>query len=251
MELKHGTYTRSQGAPQPDNAVIMFHMEAIQDHQASAQAGRPIFKEKEMIEIRYPGNPHSVWDVEVTDEHREKYARAYEAFKRGEEVAQEGTPIESLTVLGRAQIKELKYLDIHTVEAAANMSDLAIQRVGMGGFKLRELAKKFLEQANELAPLSKMVEENDKLKAQLESQKVQIEELNRLMVGMQSQLNAYAQAPRAPEYVHPGAFGGQQPTEVLPAASPAPVARSALDSIGEPVAPKRRGRPPKNVAVAA
>jgi len=249
--LKQGSYTRTQGAPQADNAIVMFHKEPIQDHAASAREGRPIFFEKEMIEIRLPGNPHSVWDLPVTDEHREKYSRAYEAFLRGEEMAADGTPIEQLTILNRAQIKELKFLDIHTVEAAAALDDRAIQRF-QGGFKLRELAKKYLEQAAGFAPLATVVEENDKLKAQLAAQAVQIEELNKLMVGMQSQLNNYAVAPKVPEYVHPGAFGGQPVTEPAPAPVAPPVARSSLESIGAPQ-PKRRGRPPKNAnaAVAA
>ena len=246
MELKQGSYTRTEGAAPKDNAMVMFYIDAVADRQASAQAGRLICTEKEMIEIRFPGNQHSVWNLEVKDEHREKYAKAYDAFKRGEEVTHEGTPIESLTVLSRAQVKELKYLSIHTVEAAASMSDTATQQF-MGGYKLRELAKRYLEDAQGLAPLSKMVEENDNLKARVETQERQIAELNQMMVGMKAQLDIYAVAPRPPEYVAPGAFGGLPQSAPLPAPPPVAVARSSLDSIGEPV-PKRRGRPPGKVA---
>lgn len=245
MELKQGSYTRTEGADVRDNTVVMFHREAIQDNQATVREGRPIFKDMEMVELRFPGNTNTVWDLPVTDEHRQKYARQYEAFLRGDEMAIDGTPIEQLTVLTRAQIKELKSLDIHTIEAAAGLSDLVIQRF-MGGYKLRELAKRYLEQAEGLAPLALVIEENDKMKAQINAQASQLEELNRHLIGLQAQLNVYANAPKVPEYVPPGSFGGQAPSVAYAPTLTGPVEPatvSSLDSIGKPLV--RRGRPPK------
>ena len=171
-------------------------------------------------------------------------ARQYDAFLRGDEAAVDGTPIEQLTVLSRAQIKELKYLDIHTIEAAAGLNDLVLQKF-MGGHKLRELAKRYLEQAEGLAPLALVIEENDKMKAMIASQGAQLEELNRHLVGLQAQLNVYAVAPKTPEYIHPGSFGGQeQSVRPVPAHFQSELAVvSSLDSIGTPA--PRRGRPPK------
>ena len=68
-----------------------------------------------------------------------------------------------------------------------------------------------------------------------------------MMVGMKAQLDVYAVAPRPPEYVAPGAFGGLPQSAPTPVAQAPQLARSSLDSIGEPVK-RGPGRPKKVVA---
>src|SRR5258708_2384443 len=104
MALGQGSYTRTFGAAPDDRRIVTFQHVEVQDEAATVQQGRPIFRTEERIEISFPGNQLNIWAGRVTDEHRQMYAREYEAFQRGEEVAREGTPIEELKVLNRAQV---------------------------------------------------------------------------------------------------------------------------------------------------
>src|SRR5258708_3342164 len=180
MALGQGSYTRTFGAAPDDRRIITFQHVEVQDEAATVQQGRPIFRTEERIEISFPGNQLNIWAGRVTDEHRQMYAREYEAFQRGEEVAREGTPIEELKVLNRAQVRELKYFDIFTIEDAASLSDATLQRMGMGGHRLREMAKKYLEQANGFAPIAELVAAKENLEGKVAMQATQIEELNHM-----------------------------------------------------------------------
>lgn len=73
------------------------------------------------------------------------YRRAYEAYKRGEELPLDGTPIKEWPPLSPAQRVNLIALHVLTVEdlAAANAETLA--RIGMGAQNLVEKAKTWLQ----------------------------------------------------------------------------------------------------------
>lgn len=240
MALGQGSFVRSlTGSAPDDRRRITFSRVPVQDYAASEAHGRPIYRDEERIEIAFPGNQLNIWSGRVTDEHRQQYAREYEAFLRGEEIAIDGTPLEELTILSRAQVKELKYFDIYTVEDAASLNDNVIQRMPMGAHKLRELARKYLEKAKDLQPLTELVAVKEELEGQNALLRTQLEEMNRTLMGLQSQLNAYAQAPRAPETVIPHADAYGHGTAI-----PVP-AGSSLDNLGDAPSPRRPGRPRK------
>jgi hypothetical protein len=240
MALGQGSYVRSNTGIVDDRAHVTFFRDAVPNEAASMTAGRPIYQDEERIEISFPGNQLNIWVGRVTEEHRQKYARQYEAFLKGEEIAHEGTPIEQMTVLNKAQVKELKYFDIFTVEDAANLSEQGVQAIGMGGARLREMAKKYLEQAQGFAPIAKLVSDNENLLSQLQAQKAQMEEMNRTLMAMQGQLQTYAQAPLPPQMMAPI----QQPIQsITPQA-----ALSSLDSIGAEPVKRKPGRPRKQAA---
>lgn len=238
MALGQGSFVRSLTGITDDRSHVVFMREPVLNEAATMTAGRPIYQDEERVEISFPGNQLNIVHCRVTEEHRQKYARQYEAFLKGEEIAHEGTPIEQMTVLNKAQVKELKYFEIYTVEDAAGLSEQGVQAIGMGGSRLREMAKKYLEQAQGFAPIAKLVSDNENLQSQLAAQKVQLEEMNRTLVAMQGQLMTYAQAPLPPQLQAPI----QQPIQtVMPQAAP-----SSLDSIGsEPQQKRRPGRPRK------
>src|SRR5574338_31676 len=90
--------------PEKDTARPRFFMDAIQNMAKSQAEGRPIFDEKEMVEIHIPGDKlyshvtqvHEVWrhigGQPVT--YAQRWPNEYAAFKRGEERAASGTPLE-------------------------------------------------------------------------------------------------------------------------------------------------------------
>lgn len=228
-----GSYTRSFNGATDDRRRVTFMHEAVYNEGASLAAGRPIYRDEERIEIAFPGNALNIWHGRVTDEHRNQYPAEYEAFLKGEEVAINGTPIEQLTVLNKAQVKELKHFDIFTIEDAAALSEQAVQRIGMGGARLREMAKKYLEQASGFAPIAALVAQKEDLEGKLAMQAQTIDEMNRAIIGMQAQLQHYAVGTSPPQMAPVPQI--QQPN--------APVDTfSSLDGLGEEPRKKRAYR---------
>ena len=69
------------GAGNDSKLWIRFFVDAEQDLEGSETSGRPIFNEKEFIEIRIPGD-RDIRREAVTDRHRAEFPKQYLAFKR-------------------------------------------------------------------------------------------------------------------------------------------------------------------------
>lgn len=143
---------------QKDVARPHFYMDAIQNKAKSEKEGRPIFDEKEMIEIRIPGDKLLTWVGEVEQKHRERWPADYAAFKKGEARAAHGTPLDQWPnpELTKSRVAELKALDILSVEELANLSDALLGKLGMGGRQLREAARSYISTAKDGAKESAM-----------------------------------------------------------------------------------------------
>ncbi len=160
-----------------------FFVEAVEDKAASKEAGRPIFKDQEMVEVRIAGDKNNVPVFKVKDHHRERWPEAYARFQQGQEQVAEGTPLEQWAVMTRSKAEELKALGIMTVEALADLPDSAIHRIGMGARELMAQAVAFLANAEEGAQVGKLAAENVELKEQvklLQSQFSGVDELENL-----------------------------------------------------------------------
>lgn len=154
-----------------DTARPRFFKEAVQNKFKSDQEGRPIFDEREFVEIRIPGDKLSVFVGYVEDEHRERWPEAYAAFKRGEERAASGTPLDQWpnASMTRARVAELKAASILSVEELANIPDSVLGRLGMGIRELREQAIAYLQGAKEGAANSAMAARIAQLEQMLET----------------------------------------------------------------------------------
>src|SRR4029077_1175917 len=115
-DVRTGQFTRTNSfAPSTrDSVQPRFHIEPVVDEIASADQGRPIFRNEERVQFIMPGSPNQPV-FRVSDEHRQRWAEQYAAFKRGEEMAVDGTPLEQWPILTRGQVLELKAIGIYTV----------------------------------------------------------------------------------------------------------------------------------------
>lgn len=157
------------GGPNRDSAIPRFYMKAVKNEFETQRQGRPIFRDVEYVEINVPGDRRTVVDRAVTDEHRRRWPREYEAFKAGQELPVEGTALEEWGGVTRSQVEELRPFKIRTVEQLAALSDDQLGKaVPMSGFSLREKAQRFLEQAKGAAPMEKLAAENEDLKASMQ-----------------------------------------------------------------------------------
>lgn len=164
-----------------DNTGIFprFYMGTKEDKAKSKEAGRPIFRDVEMIEIRIAGDNKNVINTKVREQDIERWPAQYQAFKENQEQPLEGTPIKELTILTESKRQELLAINIRTVEALANLSENGIKRLGMGGRELVKKAQAYVKQSEGLAPINELVEENGKLREELDAMKAQIAQLSK------------------------------------------------------------------------
>lgn len=146
---------------QENGALVEFYRDAVQNNFKSAEAGRPIFDEKDFVRIQTPGDTRTIIARVASDQDKRRFAKAWDAFSRGLEVADQGSPLEEWQQATRSQVKELKHVNISTVESLAQVSDSNIQRLGPGYLQLRERARQFLESADANAAATEWARERE------------------------------------------------------------------------------------------
>jgi hypothetical protein len=139
---------REAGMPEHVNQVgVGFCLHPLEDTAKSEEAGRPIYKDVEYIQIIIPGDRESVVFQPATADHKRRFPVAYARFKAQEAVAIVGTPIEAWPAITRALALTLKAAGIPTVDAMAEVGDGNLDRLGPGMRELRAKAKGWVAQA--------------------------------------------------------------------------------------------------------
>lgn len=177
-------------------------MEAISEERAM-----PTYEDRVYTRIVAPGNTKTTWDYETKgleysfDEEDKiteyrvnenlpieqcdplRFPNAWARFTKKNEKVKHGWAIEEWGAIPRSFAESLKAMNIHTVEALAELSDSAAHGF-MGGLKFRNLAKaalddqKVLELASaEQERANKATEENRVLKEQMLAMQAQIDAL--------------------------------------------------------------------------
>jgi hypothetical protein len=158
---------------------VEFYVEPIEDPKATAEQGRPIFNDVEFVRIRAAGS-RDMFVAPAHDQSSKKdpnngrrltYAQLhfgpYEAFKRGIEFRESGTPLSELTNISAAKRKELNAVNVYTVEQLAALDGASLAKLGMGGRGLKTLAQEYISKATGVGAMSKLAQENEDLKARL------------------------------------------------------------------------------------
>lgn len=141
--------------------LVRFHLVPKQDAVATAKEGRPIYRDVEYVTISPPGERFNVPDKRATDYDRRRFRRQYAAFKSGQGETLHGTPLSKWPLMSAAQVEELKYFHVRTVEALATMPDGNIPNVGNISH-LKKLAVDYLEIAKGQAPAIQLRAELEK-----------------------------------------------------------------------------------------
>lgn len=159
-------YTTNKG---DENLLVKFYMDTVQDIPATKEAGRPIFKEVEFVDIRIPGNKDNVVIRPAHQRDKARFPRHYQLFKSRIEGAKEemvGTPLALWPEVSAAQLKEFEFFNIRTVEQLANMPDSTAQKFG-GIQALKQKASAYMEAATKKAPIAKLRAEVETLQEQV------------------------------------------------------------------------------------
>jgi hypothetical protein len=151
------------GADKGDNARPRFFTEPVRNNYRSDTEGRPVFEDREFVTILVPGDRKTEWSGYVKEEHKRRWPREYASFKAGLETPVEGTPLKEWAVITRSQVEELRFAHILTVEQLATLPDDALNRsVSMGGYQLREKAKRWLDAQAGNSQTEALAAENDR-----------------------------------------------------------------------------------------
>lgn len=157
---------------------LRFYTEAVEHPGKSAQEGRPIFENRDFVAITNPGSRDEVVREAKEKAKQDPYvAHAYKFWKETQEQPSDGTPLEQVPFLNPAQVRELKALNIMSLEALAELPDTAKQRF-MGGHDLQRKAKAFLQAAKDSAFATKVQGELDAANQQIAFLKDQIAQIN-------------------------------------------------------------------------
>lgn len=160
---------------------ITFYIDPVENLSKSREAGRPIYEDREMVEIKFVGDTKKVLVAPAHEKftrdsstgkwvsYAQAYHRHYDAFRTGEEAKGEGTPIEELPFITASRRAELKALHIHTAEALSQLEGSNLTNLGMFGRELKDKAKVYIEKATDSALANKLVEENTSLRQRLET----------------------------------------------------------------------------------
>ena len=163
-----------------ESLLVKFFVQAEQDATASLAAGRPIFRDREFIDIRIPGSRDNIVIRKARETDKQRFPRHYMAFKQRQGNDAEtvvGTPLEMWPILTRSQVEEFKFFNIRTIEQLAAASDAVGQKF-VGFQALKQRATTFIEAASAAAPISQMQEQINDLRAQLNAALARIEELS-------------------------------------------------------------------------
>ena len=140
-----------------DKLFVKFEDKPIQDKGASAEQGRPIFKETPHIYIRAAGAKNFILR-RATAADMQRFPRHYAAFKERRDMPVSGTLLSEWPIISRTLAKELEALEVKTVEQLVAMSDQNSQNF-MGFNELKRKAVLFLEHAAGEAPMNRLQDE--------------------------------------------------------------------------------------------
>lgn len=157
---------------------VEFYLDAIRHGVESDAAGRPVFKDEEMVRIIIPGDNKTVIETKVDDTHKRRFPAKYKAFKEGQKTQVSGWILKEWPAVTASQVKELNYHEIHTVEQLANVSDTAINLLGMGMHDLRTKAKAALAAASGNAENESRAVREKQLQEELDAMKAQLAALS-------------------------------------------------------------------------
>jgi hypothetical protein len=177
-------------ADQKSDVHVEFFSDPVKHETKSREAGRPIFTDAEFVRIRWPGdrnrelvapaNQPSVRNPDTNEwlTYIDRYPRHYEAFKQNATFIGEGAPIEEAPFLTKAQVAELKAVNIFTIESLAGLSESSMSKLGMGARKLMDQAKAYVEKAKDSALETKLAAQNADLREQLKALGAQVAALS-------------------------------------------------------------------------
>ena len=176
----------SAGIMEARPPYVTFELRAEEDRTASIESGKYVARDVEYALITPQGSKDRVernaeeWLAHITVESRDgrfpepwvkHYREAFAAWKSGQELPVNGTPILTWPAVSPANVKMLLDLNIRTVEELAQATEEAISHIGIGARALKQRAIDYIAQSGDAGKASAEMEvlrtENSEMKKQL------------------------------------------------------------------------------------
>src|SRR6056297_2510859 len=147
---------------------IEFFSEAAKNVRKSEEEGRPVFEDVEKCRVRWVGDRGRVLVVPAhqptyySREHgrhisyAERFHRHYEEWRRTQDNAEPGTPLDVLPGIPPSRMAELRAQNVRTVENLAALSDRTLIKLGPGFREHREQAQAYLDRIGDDQATAKM-----------------------------------------------------------------------------------------------
>lgn len=190
----------SYGRPD-DQQYVRFFEKVVEDGVKSAEAGRPVHKILDYVEIGAPAAKNR-FAGPATDQHKQRFPQHwanYEANRQNPAVV--GTALEHCTFLDRATCEDLRALKILTAEQLASLDDAACSRIGPLARNWKAQAEAFLKTATDTAFATRQAAENAEMKAELQALREEVANLRGAVARGEApspDAPAVATAPAAP-----------------------------------------------------
>lgn len=139
--------------------------------------GLPKFKNVCFVEIRMR-DCYDVYNQPATPDKIKRFPLEYNRYLLSKKQVQNSSPLEQFAFLSAAQIEALKFRGIFTVEALAQLSDEKALELGV--VRERDLAVKFLKNAQSNAKLDAWQKQEEAYLNQIDKLKVEIERLKKV-----------------------------------------------------------------------
>jgi hypothetical protein len=165
----------------PDDAlVVLFKHQAVPNATKSLEAGRPIYDDIEVCEIRrsgsrdwqaYPAHEFCRWvsDSYGGEQYKQTYAerfrRQYQQFKDKQAQTKTGTPLDQVPFLTEARRAELRAQNIYVVEQLAAIDGQELKNLGVGGREQKNMAEAFISESRANVPTLQLQAELEALRA--------------------------------------------------------------------------------------
>lgn len=191
---------------------IEFETRAEEDRNASLEAGRKVYRDVHYVIVRIRGSqnttekPAEDWFTQCKQKVEngkmdprwlDGFHYMYEQWKKGEEVAAEGTHIKNWPAITPAEAKNLQAAHVVTIEDAAAMNEETMKRVGIGARRIKQLAEDYLSGE------SKVAMELDALRAENENLKSSLETLQEQLAEVQAEMRSQKRGPGRPKKSEP------------------------------------------------
>jgi hypothetical protein len=153
---------------------VRFYKKSVQQEQESIDAGRPIYKDFDFVQICVAGDTLTEIDTYAQANHKTRFPIQWANYMNRQGANDEevvGTPLSEWPLVSKSQAEELRGIKFQTVESIANASDQQLQRMGMiagmSPYSFRDKAKAFLNLATTAAETDKRESEINALKEEL------------------------------------------------------------------------------------
>jgi len=145
---------------------VRFELRPVKNKLATHRnGGIPVYRDAEYIVIIAPGfEKLFTSESEVTDNHKFRFPYEYEAFKKNQSTPLNGIPLALWGAVTPAQIKELEYHGIRSVEQVASLSDTVADTI-RGFHALKNAAKQFIEASRDTAAANHLQAQLDEVKS--------------------------------------------------------------------------------------